>query len=297
MDSAQLTIDLPLEHLASGKVREVFAVDQEHLLFVASDRLSAFDVIMNNGVPGKGIILTQMAIFWFEQLAHLGPHHLVAYDVADFPKNLQAHAAVLRGRSMLVKRCEIIPIEAIVRGYLAGSGWKEYQAKQTICDIHLPAGLVESSKLPESIFTPSTKAAIGDHDQNISPERAAEIVGQELAETLAKRSLETYQAAHDHAEQRGIILADTKFEFGLNNGDLVLADEVLTPDSSRFWPADDYEAGRSQASYDKQYVRNWLESIDFDKQSAITLPDDVVAGTQQRYVQAYEKLTGKALIV
>ena len=296
MDTAQLTIDLPLEHLASGKVREVFAVDDEHLLFVASDRLSAFDVIMKNGVPQKGIILTQMAIFWFEQLAHLGPHHLVAHEVADFPASLKAHADLLRGRSMLVKRCNIIPIEAIVRGYLAGSGWKEYQAQQTICDIPLPAGLVESSKLPTSIFTPSTKAEIGDHDENISPERAAEIIGSDLSNALSERSLATYQAAHDYAEQRGIILADTKFEFGLDSsGSLILADEVLTPDSSRFWPAADYEAGRTQASYDKQFVRNWLESIDFDKQTAITLPDDVVKGTQERYLEAYEKLTGKTL--
>lgn len=293
-ESAVLHIDLPLKRVASGKVREVFAVDDDHLLFVASDRLSAFDVIMTNGVPGKGQILTQLAIFWFQQLAHLGPDHLVAHEVTDFPRSLAAHADLLTGRSMLVKRCDIIPIEAIVRGYLAGSGWAEYQRSGTICDIPLPPNLPESAALPLPLFTPSTKAAIGDHDENISPQRAAEIIGHDLAEQLAQRALATYRWAHDFARQRGIILADTKFEFGLREGQLILADEVLTPDSSRFWPADDYATGRSQVSFDKQFVRDWLESIHFDKQTPLSLPETVVNETRQRYVEAFERITGSS---
>ncbi|TVR44865.1 MAG: phosphoribosylaminoimidazolesuccinocarboxamide synthase [Planctomycetota bacterium] len=288
-----LEIDLPLTKVASGKVREVFAVDDEHLLFVASDRLSAYDVVLRSGIPDKGKILTQMAVFWFQQLAAAKPHHLVAHEVADFPRALAPYADLLAGRSLLVKRCKIIPIEAIVRGYLAGSGWAEYERQGSVCGIPLPPGLNESARLPEPLFTPSTKAEIGDHDENISPAEAAARIGESLADSLAKRAIALYQEAHGWAAERGIVLADTKFEFGLRDGQLILADEVLTPDSSRFWPADDYAPGRPQASFDKQYVRDWLTSINFDKQTPIALPDSVVTETRRRYLEAYRILSGR----
>lgn len=293
-DSALLNIELPgLEKIAQGKVRDIFAVDADHLLLVASDRLSAFDVIMNNGIPDKGKILTQLSVFWFSLLGDMGPHHLVTANVDDMPAAVRAHASTLRGRSMLVKRCEILPVEAIVRGYLAGSGWKEYGSKQTVCDIPLPAGLLESSALPEVLYTPSSKAAIGDHDENISPDKAEEILG-EWARPVAERAIATYSTAANHARERGLILADTKFEFGIRDGQLILADEVLTPDSSRYWPADDYEPGRSQHAFDKQFVRDYLESINFDKSTPVTLPDEVISATRDRYLEAYQRITGTA---
>ena len=292
-ERALLSIELPLPRIASGKVREVFAIDDDHLLFVASDRLSAFDVIMLNGIPDKGRILTQMAVFWFEQLAHLGPHHLVSAAVEDLPQAVAAYRDQLRGRSLIVKRCDIVPLEAIVRGYLAGSGWQEYQERGSVCDIPLPAGLEQCAALPQPLFTPSTKAAIGDHDENISPQRAAEIVGADLSQAIAQRALATYQAAHDLAAEKGMILADTKFEFGLRDGQLLLADEVLTPDSSRFWDREHYQPGRNQASFDKQFVRDWLLSIDYDKHTPLTLPDEIVAETHARYCDAFQRLTGR----
>jgi len=275
-----------LEPVARGKVRDVYAVDDEHLLFVASDRISAFDVIMANPIPGKGRILTQMSLFWFERLADHGPHHLVTGDLAEMPARVRALGGRIEGRAMLV--------EAIVRGYLAGSGWKEYRDRGTVCDIPLPAGLHESERLPEPLYTPSTKAALGDHDQNIAPDRAAEIVGAERNRAIAERAIALYAAARDHAAERGILIADTKFEFGVDRaGELILADEVLTPDSSRFWPADDYAPGRPQHAFDKQYVRDYLESIDFDKRTPVELPREIVDRTLERYVEAFRRLTGR----
>ena len=292
-----LTTDLPgIPALARGKVRDTYVVDDRHLLIVATDRLSAFDVIMKTPIPDKGRVLTQMTLFWLERFADLCPNHLVSADVAVYPPAFAAHAAQLAGRSMLVKRLKMLPVEAIVRGYLAGSGWKEYKAKGTVCEIPLPAGLRESDRLPQPLFTPSTKAEEG-HDQNIHPDEAARLLGADVARQVAELSLAIYRRAADYALTRGIILADTKLEFGLDEqGRVVLADEVLTPDSSRFWPADQYAPGKGQPSFDKQYVRDWLEAIHFDKNGpGIDLPPDVVARTAAKYREAYHKLTGKAL--
>ena len=294
MTECLLKTELPgLELLARGKVREVFKVDADHLLFVASDRLSAFDVVMANGIPGKGKILTQISLFWFHLLKDVCPHHLVTADVDAMPERVRKHAEVLRGRAMLVKKLKILPVEAIVRCYLAGSGWKEYQASRTVCGIELPRGMRESDRLQQPLYTPSTKAALGGHDENITPKEAARILGDH-AGAVERASLALYAKARDYAETRGIILADTKFEFGIDaKGNLILADEVLTPDSSRFWPADRYGSGRAQESYDKQFVRDWLESVHFDKNGpGITLPDDVVKRTQAKYIEAFTALTG-----
>jgi phosphoribosylaminoimidazole-succinocarboxamide synthase len=294
MGSALLNSECPdLELVARGKVRDVYGVDDRHLLFVATDRLSAFDVVMTNGIPDKGKILTQLSVYWFDLLAPLGRHHLVATELADMPKSVQAYGDQLDGRCLLVERCRILPVEAIVRGYLAGSGWKEYRSKGTVCDIPLPDGLIESDRLPAPLFTPSTKADIGDHDENISPEKAAEIIGADHAAAVEAQAIACYEKAHAYAAERGLILADTKFEFGIaDNGDMILADEVLTPDSSRYWPADDYEPGRGQQAFDKQYVRDWLEDIGFDKQTPIALPEEVIAQTRSRYIDAYRLITG-----
>ena len=295
MTDAQITFDLPgLNHVATGKVRELYDVDDEHLLFVASDRLSAFDVVMKNGIPGKGKILTQISLFWLDLLGDVVPNHLVTADVDEMPEPVLTHKAAIEGRCMLVKKVKILPIESIVRGYLAGSGWKEYRQRQSVCDLPLPEGLQESSQLPEPLFTPSTKAEHGDHDENIHPDQAAEVIGKEMADRMAAASLGLYSKAREYAAGRGIIIADTKFEFGVDSaGEMVLADEVLTPDSSRFWPAGDYEPGRSQDSYDKQYVRDWLESIDFDKTHPVEIDGDVVMRTQAKYIEAFQLLTGK----
>src|SRR5665213_2446485 len=295
-----LQLDLPgIKKVRSGKVREVFDLGDSFLL-VASDRISAFDVIMPNGIPRKGEVLTQISHFWFEKFSTLMPNHLLAKADDPLPKNLQPFVTVavckdLARRSMIVKKAKPLAIECIVRGYLSGSGWKEYKKSQTVCGIQLPAGLTESAELPEPIFTPSTKAKAG-HDENISFEEAQKIVGAELANQARDLSLKIYKAGRDYAKQRGIIIADTKFEFGLFDGKLILIDEVLTPDSSRFWPADQYAPGRGQPSFDKQFVRDYLETLTWDKTPPGTkLPDDVVAKTSAKYLEAYEKLTGRPL--
>ncbi len=276
-----------------GKVRDIYDLG-ETLLIAATDRISAFDVIMTNGIPYKGIVLTQISKFWFEFFAGQVEHHLIDDDIASFPKPFCDHADQLAGRTMLVKRVEVLPIECVVRGYLAGSGWKEYQADGTVCGVKLPAGLKQCQKLPEPIFTPATKAELGAHDENISFERAAEIIGQDKAAYVRDRSIEIFQKGSVYAESKGLILADTKFEWGLVDGKIILIDEVLTPDSSRFWPADKYEAGRDQESFDKQFVRNYLEEIKFNKSGpGVELPPDIVAKTSDKYIEAYERLTGK----
>ena len=294
-DEPLLQIDLPgVRKVKSGKVREVFDLG-DSLLFVASDRISAFDCILPNGIPRKGEVLTQLSHFWFERFASLIPNHLLAGANDPLPAALQPFAATLARRSMIVKKATPLAIECVVRGYLAGSGWKEYRKSQTVCGIKLPAGLQESSELPEPIFTPSTKAESG-HDENISFEEAVKVTGLEIAEQARAASLKIYSEARAYARQRGIIIADTKFEFGIFDGKLILIDEVLTPDSSRFWPADQYQPGRGQPSYDKQFVRDYLETLDWDKTPpAPALPADVVAKTQAKYFEAYEKITGHAL--
>lgn len=275
-----------------GKVRDIYEVG-DALLIVATDRISAFDVVLPTPIPEKGRILTQLSLFWFEQLGDVVPHHVLSSS--EFPKELAPYRDVLNGRAMLARRTEPIPIECVVRGYLAGSGWKEYQNTQSICGIALPGGLRESDRLPEPIFTPATKASSG-HDENISFEEAAARVGRQLAERLRAVSLEIYRRAAAYAAPRGILLADTKFEFGLDRGELIWIDEALTPDSSRFWPADLYAPGRPQPSFDKQYVRDHLEQIGWSKQPpAPELPPDVVAATRTKYREAYERLTGLTL--
>ena len=276
-----------------GKVRDIYDLG-EALLIVATDRISAFDVVMANGIPSKGVVLTQISKFWFDFLKGEVEHHLISDDVADFPAPFRDHPEQFAGRSMLVKKVEVLPIECVVRGYLAGSGWKEYQADGTVCGVKLPAGLKQCDKLPELIFTPATKAELGEHDENISFERAAEIIGREKATYVRDRSVEIFAKAGAYAESKGLILADTKFEWGLVDGKIILIDEVLTPDSSRFWPADKYEAGRDQESFDKQFVRNYLESINFDKSGpGVELPDDIRAKTTDKYIEGYERLTGR----
>ena len=294
MSPALLRSDCPdLNLLTRGKVRDLYAIDDEHLLFVASDRISAFDVVMANGIPDKGKILTQLSLFWFDLLKDRCPNHLVTADINAMPAAVQAYRDQLAGRSMLVRRLSILPIEAIVRGYITGSGWKEYRQRQTVCDIPLPAGLEESQQLPEPLFTPSTKAEQGAHDENIHPDQAATIIGAEAAQAMAAAALDLYVSAARYARERGVIIADTKFEFGCaEDGSMVLADEVLTPDSSRFWPAADYAPGRSQASFDKQYVRDHLEEIGFDKTNPATLPEAVVEQTRAKYLEAFRLLTG-----
>ncbi|MCG6948299.1 MAG: phosphoribosylaminoimidazolesuccinocarboxamide synthase [Acidobacteria bacterium] len=297
MSQALLTTSIPSGNLVSrGKVRDIYATDQA-LILVATDRISAFDSVLSPGIPGRGEILTRLSTFWFQRFADRVPNHLVATELTDFPEPFSAHPE-LAGRSVLARKLEPIPVECVARGYLAGSGWKEYQADGTVCGIELPPGLTESAKLPEPIFTPATKASDG-HDENISFERMVEIVGKETATSLRDLTLELYAAAAEYARDRGILIADTKFEFGFDeNGRIVWMDEALTPDSSRFWPADDYEAGRSQASFDKQYVRDWLEASGWDKEPpAPTLPPEVVEGTLSRYREAYRLLTGEDLVL
>ena len=295
MNEPLLHIDLPgVPKIKSGKVREVFDLG-DRLLFVATDRISAFDCIMPNGIPRKGEVLTQISHFWFEQTAAFQPNHLLSKPGEPLPKALQPFEQQVARRSMIVRKSRPLAIECVVRGYLAGSGWKEYQQRQTVCGIPLPAGLQESSELPEPIFTPATKAETG-HDENISFEEAARIVGADIAAQARDASLRIYQFAREYARQRGIIIADTKFEFGLCDGKLILIDEVLTPDSSRFWPGDKYKPGQSQPSFDKQFVRDYLETLDWNKQPpAPALPADVVNKTTEKYLEAYERLTGKPL--
>ena len=277
---------------AQGKVRDIYDLGDK-LLMVATDRISAFDYILEDEIPHKGAVLTQISLFWLEQLKDVIGNHLISADVADLPEQFKPYADYLRGRFMLVKKAEMFPVECIVRGYLAGSGLKEYQKQGTVCGIQLPEGLVNSSKLPEPIFTPSTKAEIGDHDENISFERCAEILGEDAATQLRDLAIKVYSVARDHAAENGIIIADTKFEFGVIDGQIILADEVLTPDSSRFWPGDAYEPGRDQASFDKQYVRDWLNA-NWDRQvNPPHLPQEVIERTSQKYIAAYEKISGK----
>ena len=291
-----LQTDFPdLELFARGKVRDLYQVGNTHLLFVASDRISAFDYVLATGIPQKGRVLTQLSLFWFDFLKDIVPNHLSTADVRQYPPELQKYADQLRGRSMLVVRADMIAVECVVRGYLSGSGWKEYKAGGAVCGVPLPPGLRESDKLAEPIFSPAIKASTG-HDENISFDRMVSLVGRELSEQLRDVSLRIYQTAADYAEQRGIIIADTKFEFGKAARGLLLADEVLTPDSSRFWPKDKYRPGGPQESFDKQYVRDYLESIKWNKQPpAPGLPAEVAAGTSEKYVAAYTQLTGHPL--
>ncbi len=277
---------------ARGKVRDLYDLG-DTLLLVATDRISAFDWVNPVGIPDKGRILTQISLFWFEQIKDLVPNHLISADIADFPAEFQAAPEVFAGRSMLVKKCDMFPVEFVIRGYLAGSGLKEYTTAGTVCDIPLPEGLVESSKLPSPLYTPATKATDG-HDINISPEKAAEIIGESWNTRASEAALAVYHRGQEIAAERGIILCDTKFEFGTLDGELVLADEVLTPDSSRFWPAATYRAGEPQPSFDKQFVRDYLSSTGWDKNSEQPpLPEDVVAQTRAKYLEAYTLLTGK----
>ena len=284
------------ELIGRGKVRDIYAI-KDHLLIVATDRISAFDFILGSGIPGKGKVLTQMSLFWFEFMGDVVSNHLVTARVEEFPSDLNEYADVLRGRSMLVKKAQPIPVECVVRGYLAGSSWKEYQFSQSVCGIKLPPGLQESSKLPEPIFTPATKAMSG-HDENIPFEKVVDLVGRKRAESLKKWTLDIYRSAADYALTKGIIIADTKLEFGIFQDEIILIDEVLTPDSSRFWPATDYVAGQAQESFDKQFVRDYLEQIGWNKQPpAPSLPQWVVEATRKKYQEAFERLTGKELQV
>lgn len=281
-----------LSIIKQGKVRDIYDLG-DCLLMVATDRLSAFDVIMPDPIPDKGKILTQLSIFWFNLMSDIVPNHLIESDITAFPSECQAHRDILAGRSMLVKKVEPLPIECVVRGYISGSGWKSYQRDQTICGISLPEGLKESEKLPEPLFTPSTKEEIGQHDINISFEAAANRVGREVAEKVRDLSLSIYTKGVDIAAEKGIIIADTKFEFGLLDGEIVLIDEVLTPDSSRFWPHTSYAPGGAQPSFDKQYVRDYLTSIQFNKQPpGPRLPEDIIQKTREKYVEALKLLTG-----
>ena len=297
MDAPLLTLELPgILRVKSGKVREVFDLG-DRLLFVATDRISAFDCVMPNGIPQKGQVLTQISHFWFDFSTSWLRNHRLARAQDPLPAELQPYESQLRGRSMIVQKAKPLAIECVVRGYLAGSGWKEYRSNQTVCGIGLPPGLKESSELPEPIFTPATKAETG-HDENISYAKAVDIVGSEVATRVRDLSLRLYAEARRHARERGIIIADTKFEFGIDDDGLLLIDEALTPDSSRFWPADQYQPGRGQPSYDKQFVRDYLETLDWDKTPpAPALPVEVVERTRQKYLEAYEKLTGAALAV
>jgi phosphoribosylaminoimidazole-succinocarboxamide synthase len=296
MQEAVLNTNLPFP-VRRGKVRDVYDLG-DRLLIVATDRISAFDVVMPNGIPGKGKILTALSAFWFDHFKGQIENHLISTAVKDFPREAQRFAAELAGRSMLVKKTQVVPVECVARGYLAGSAWSEYKRSGTVCGIPLRPGLSQCDKLPEPIFTPATKEESG-HDVNIDFRTVAQRFGEPLANELRERTLNLYRRAADHAAKRGVIIADTKFEFGLlesEGGRLILIDEILTPDSSRFWPADEFEPGHDQASFDKQFVRNWLEAQDWDKTPpAPKLPKEVVWGTRARYLDAYEKLTGKRL--
>ena len=277
-----------------GKVRDVYDLG-DRLLIVATDRISAFDYVLGSGIPDKGKVLTQLSAFWFDHVGDVLPHHVLAVDVDTFPAPLRAHSEILRGRSMLVHKTAPLPVECVARGYLSGSGWKDYQKTGQICGISLPPGLRESERLPQSLFTPATKAESG-HDENISEAQAGEIVGKDLISKLRELTLSIYERGVEHGLEHGIIIADTKFEFGMKNGQLMLIDEVLTPDSSRFWPMDHYAPGTAQPSFDKQFVRDYLEKIGWNKQPPVpSLPDDVVMRTREKYLDAYRLLTGRAL--
>lgn len=293
MDKAVLETDLPgLNLVKRGKVRDIYDLE-DHILLVATDRLSAYDVVLPDPIPGKGKILTQISLFWFDKMSSILPHHVVTANMDEFPESCQPFADILDGRSMLVRKADPLTIECVVRGYISGSGWKSYQDSGTVCGIKLPDGLKESEKLEQPIFTPSTKADVGEHDINIDFNTAAEMIGEDLANRVKDISLEIYQRGSEIAEEKGIIIADTKFEFGMSGNELILIDEVLTPDSSRFWPKEFYGAGRAQKSYDKQYVRDYLTSIQWDKKPpAPTLPENVIQNTRQKYLDALQQLTG-----
>ena len=281
-----------MEKINSGKVRDIYAVGNDKLMLVVSDRISAFDFIMPNPLPDKGKILNKISAFWFDYVSDIVPNHIITTNFNEFPEEFQKEE--FRDRSMLVKKVKMLPVECIVRGYITGSGWADYQKTGTICGLKLPEGLRESEKLPEPIFTPSTKAEFGDHDENISFEKCKEILGEELATKVKDATIAVYKKCADYALSKGIIIADTKFEFGLDeNGNLVLADEVLTPDSSRFWPLDSYEVGKSQKSFDKQYLRDWLTANGYKNNPPESLPQDVITTTRNKYIEAYEDLTGK----
>jgi phosphoribosylaminoimidazole-succinocarboxamide synthase len=288
--------DLPgLPLLARGKVRDLYSVG-EHLLLIATDRISAFDHVLATGIPGKGKILTQLSLFWFQLLRDVVPNHLITADILQYPEALRPYSSQLEGRSMLVKRAQMFPVECVVRGYLSGSGWKDYKATGAVCGIPLPAGMQESAKLPQPLFTPASKSLGGEHDENISFHEMVARIGEPAATKLQGLSLDIYNRAAAYAAERGVILADTKFEFGVTPEGIVLADEVLTPDSSRYWPADQYKPGGPQPSFDKQFVRDYLERIQWNKQApAPALPDDIVAKTQRKYLDAYRLLTGREL--
>lgn len=280
---------------AQGKVRDLYDLGDK-LLLVASDRISAFDYILQDEIPYKGQVLTQLSCFWFDLLSDVVENHLISADVADLPEKFKPYSDYLAGRFMLVKKADMFPVECIVRGYLTGSSLKDYQATGAVCGIKLPEGLVNSSKLPETIFTPSTKAEIGDHDENISFEECAKQIGEEDAAAIRDLTIKVYERAAEHARERGIIIADTKFEFGRYDGKIILGDEVLTPDSSRFWSADTYKVGEEQPSFDKQFVRNWLNANWDRKGNPPRLPEDIIKKTSEKYIQAYEKITGRAFV-
>lgn len=281
-----------MKKISSGKVREIYEVDDDKLMLVVSDRISAFDYILPAMIPNKGKVLNQISAFWFDFVKDIIPNHVISTDIKDFPVEFQTPE--FEGRSMLVKKLKMLPVECIVRGYITGSGWKSYKEDGTVCGIKLPEGLQESEKLAEPIFTPSTKAEIGDHDENISFERVCEMLGEELATKLRDKTIEVYSKCAEYAASRGVIIADTKFEFGLDeNAELVLGDEVLTPDSSRFWPAKDYVVGQSQKSFDKQYMRDWIKSSGYDPETKAPIPGEVIDTTASKYVEAYELITGK----
>ena len=294
MSQLVLQTDFPdLKLAARGKVRDIYDLG-DSLLIVTSDRISAFDVIMNEGIPDKGFVLTQISTFWFHQMEDIIPNHIISTEVKDFPAACQKYADVLEGRSMLVKKAQPLPAECIVRGYLSGSGWKDYKATGSICGIQLPPGLVESDKLPEPIFTPSTKAELGTHDENISFDEMVEMCGRDIAEQVREVTLKIYSKARDIADTKGIIIADTKFEYGIHDGKLIIIDECMTPDSSRFWPKDGYKPGGAQPSFDKQFLRDYLETLDWNKTApAPPLPAEVIRKTGEKYMEALVKLTGK----
>ena len=286
---------LDIKPEAQGKVRDLYDLGDK-LLLVASDRISAFDYILEDEIPYKGQVLTQLSCFWFDLLSDVVDNHLISADVADLPEQFKPYADKLAGRFMLVKKANMFPVECIVRGYLTGSGLKDYQKTGAVCGIQLPEGLVNSSKLPETIFTPSTKAEIGDHDENISFEQCEKLIGAEDAAAIRDLTIKVYETAASHAKERGIIIADTKFEFGVYDGKIILGDEVLTPDSSRFWAADTYKVGEEQPSFDKQFVRNWLNANWDRTGNPPRLPEDIIKKTSEKYIQAYEKITGKTFV-
>ena len=286
------------ELIHKGKVRDMYAVDDDKLLLVTTDRISAFDVVMPDPIEDKGKVLNQITLFWMEKMTDLMPNHIIATTVDDYPEPLHKYKEELQDRSVLVKRCQPLPIECIVRGFITGSGWKDYQNTGEVCGHKLPANLQESEMLEKALFTPSTKADIGDHDENITLDQAAELIGEDMMRKVEQLALDIYTRARDFAKERGILIADTKFEFGMLDGELVLIDEVLTPDSSRFWPMDGFKAGESQPSFDKQYFRDWLVEIGFNKQPpAPAIPADIAAQTRAKYMEAYKLLTGTELDV